>query len=430
MAGSVARPALPRGLWLPPGFGLRDRAPDAVLCDGHPPDAFALAAAWDDGTLLLARGALGLRPLYYLERDGRPAFFASEIKALCPLGSEIHTFPPGHVCINGHFQRATQVREPAGGGSSVHGAREAAARLSHLLEEAVVRGLPADGGSAPVGVFLSGGVDSSVVAAAAAGRIGPDRLRSFVVGTPGSEDIPQACLVADHLGISHEEFLFAEDDVARVLPDVIYHLESFDAPLVRSSVANYLASRMAARAGCRYVLCGEGGDELFAGYAYLKDIRPRRRVAEELLTLLEGGHANGFQRVDRMTAAFGLEARVPLSAPDVAAFALGVPLEWKIHPETGQDKWLLREAFRGRLPDSIINRPKAKFYEGSGSEDKMERVSDRLVGDDELERERGREVGPGMTLDTKEQLLYYRLFRERFPHRSILETIGWTRTVT
>ena len=60
----------------------------------------------------------------------------------------------------------------------------------------------------------------------------------------------------------------------------------------------------------------------------------------------------------------------------------------------------------------------------------MERVSDRLVGDDELERERGREVGPGMTLDTKEQLLYYRLFRERFPHRSILETIGWTRTVT
>ncbi len=427
LSGPGRRPATRSGFELPAGD------PAVVVCDGHPPDAFALAALWEDGSIVLARGPLGLRPLYYLERDGRPASFASEMKALCPLGPDIRAFPPGHVFVNGQFHRVTRVADLAT--DAPRDADAAAVELARLVEEAVERGCRSgavsfeEGHSAPVAVFLSGGIDSSVVAAAAASRLGPDRLRSFAVGTADSTDLPLARLVARHLGIRHTEQVFGEEEVREVLPDVIYHLESFDAPLVRSSVANYLVGRMAAEAGCRLALCGEGGDELFAGYSYLKTLQPRRRVAEELVTLLEGGHANGFQRVDRMTAAHGLEARVPLSAPDLVAFAMGVPLDWKIHPESGQEKWLLRQAFRDRLPRAVVERPKAKFYEGSGTESLMLRVADSLVSDADLEREQGREIGPGLLLDTKEKLLYYRIFREYFPHRSVLETIGWTRTL-
>lgn len=419
-----------------PEEDLPDSEPSVVYCDGHPPDAFALAAAWDDGPLLLARGLLGLRPLYYLERDGQPVAFASEMKALCPLGEDIRTFPPGHAFINGRFVRLTSLSE---WGSKPLGDPGAAAReLVRLVEEAVKRGyqtwleaLADTSGAekAPVAVFLSGGIDSSVVAAAAASVLGRGKLLSFAVGTRDSQDLPWARLVAQHLGIRHIQKVFGEDDVNEVLPDVIYHLESFDPPLVRSSVANYLVAGMAAEAGCRLAYCGEGGDELFAGYSYLKNIKPRDRVARELITLLETGHANGFQRVDRMMSAFGLEARVPLSAPDLVAFAMRVPVEWKLHPDTGQEKWLLRQAFRDRLPRAIVERPKAKFYEGSGIQGLMARVADARISDAEFERGRDREVEPGLVLETKEKMLYYRIFREHFPHRSLLETIGWTRTV-
>jgi len=419
-----------------PGDDLPEGEPAVLYCDGHPPDAFAIAAAWDDGTLFLVRGPLGLRPLYYLERDGRPVAFASEMKALCPLGKDIRTFPPGHAFVNGRFIQLTNLAD--WGSDPLRDPKAAAGEVARIIEDAVRRGyeswldsLGDESGAAdaPPGVFLSGGIDSSVVAAAAASTLGPERLMSFAVGTSGSADLPQARLVADHLGIRHTERIFGEAEVSEVLPDVIYHLESFDAPLVRSSVANYLVAGMAADAGCRLAYCGEGGDELFAGYSYLKDIRPRGRVADELLTLLEGGHANGFQRVDRMMSAHGLEARVPLSAPELVAFSFRVPIEWKLHPETGQEKWLLREAFQGRLPESIIDRPKAKFYEGSGIEDLMTRVAEAEVSDADFEREHLREAAPGLVLETKEEMLYYRIFCEHFPHGSLLDTIGWTRTV-
>jgi len=432
--GLLDLPGVP-GLNLP-GDALPEEEPSVLYCDGHPPDAFAIAVAWENGPLLLARGPLGLRPLYYLERDGRPVAFASEMKALCPLGEEIRTFPPGHAFVNGRFVRLTNLAE--WGTASLRDPASAAREVARLVEDAVRRGYrtwveslddAAEAERVPVAVFLSGGIDSSVVAAAAASVLGPEMLLSFAVGTRDSEDLPQARLVARHLGIRHTEMVFGKAEVNEVLPDVIYHLESFDPPLVRSSVANYLVAKLAADAGCRVAYCGEGGDELFAGYSYLKEIEPRDRVADELLTLLEGGHANGFQRVDRMMSAYGLEARVPLSAPDLVAFAFRVPVEWKLHPETGQEKWLLREAFRDRLPRAIIERPKAKFYEGSGIESLMAQVADTHISDADFEKGRAREVGPGLVLETKEKMFYYRIFREHFPHRSLLDTIGWTRTV-
>lgn len=423
-----------------------DSDPEVVLCDGHPPDAYAMVAVWDDGRLLAARGPLGLRPLYYLEREGRPVAFASEMKALCPLGREVRVFPPGHVFVDGRFRRLTKVADlPAAPNFQtppVPATAEAAAvELARLIDEAVERGyrgqrrdgpLAAPGAPAapaPVAIFLSGGIDSSIVAAAAVARIGASNLRSFAVGAAGSADLPQARRVAEHLGLRHEERVFGAAEAEAVLEDVIYHLESFDPQLVRSSVANYLVARMAAEAGCRLAYCGEGGDELFAGYSYLKRLRPRQRVAAELIALLEGGHANGFQRVDRMTAAHGLEARVPLSAPDVVAFSLGVPLEWKIHTGTGQEKWLLRQAYRDRLPVEIIERPKAKFYEGSGIGEIMAGLGGRLISEGDLVTARAQAAAHGLRLEHPEQALYWRIFRERFPHRSVLNTIGWTRTV-
>lgn len=416
-----------------PGLG---RPPTALFCDGSPPDSFALAAFAEEVGPVLARGPLGLRPLYYLERRGRPVAFASEFKAFGALSGDIRVFPPGHIWVGGAFRPFSLIHDWPCGPVAARDLEVAAREVRQIIEQAVERGCRAprpggtapEPGAAPVAIFLSGGIDSSAVAAAAAARLGAGNLRSFCVGTPVSEDLPKARQVARHLGLSHTEGVFEASDVIRILPEVIYHLESCDPPLVRSSVANYLVAQMAAEAGCGQALCGEGGDELFAGYAYLKSLG-REAVPAELIALLEGGHGNGFQRVDRMTSAHGLEARVPLAALDLLAYALRIPIEWKIGPETGQEKLVLRRAFAGALPTAILQRPKAKFYEGSGAGEVMAEVAERLVTDADFERQRGRALAPGRVIDTKEQLLYLRLFRERFDKPSALDTVSWTRTL-
>jgi len=420
-----------------------DRAGALAVCDGSLTDGFALAVFKDGERPFLARDPLGLKPLYQLEHRGRVTAFASELKAFGEasglLPGEVRVFPPGHAWTPAGIRPFSLIRNwphwPRGP-AAARDIETAARDVRRMLERAVERlcgegAAPVPAATAPVAVFLSGGIDSSAVAAAAAARLGAGSLRSFSVGTATSADPPKARLVARHLGLRHAERIFEAGDVIRVLPEVVYHLESCDPPLVRSSVANYLAAEAAAEAGCEQALCGEGGDELFAGYSYLKDLLEDLgpdAVPAELVALLEGGHGNGFQRVDRMTSAHGLEARVPLAAPEVVSYALRIPVDWKI-PTTGREKLVLRMAFADALPPEVLERPKAKFYEGSGTDEVMAEVAERLVTDADFARERGRFFAPGRLIDSKEQLLYLRLFREMFDRPSALETISWTRTL-
>ncbi|MDZ7839566.1 MAG: asparagine synthase (glutamine-hydrolyzing) [Gammaproteobacteria bacterium] len=369
--------------------------------------------------IIAARDPLGIKPLYRA-RIGDGLAFASELKAFDGLDLvEIEALPPGSLYDSKDGPRRW-YRTP-------HGAAEAepdldveatARELRLVLEEAVTKWMVAD---VEVGAFLSGGLDSSIIAALAA-RAAPRPLKTFSVGVAGSNDLVAARRVAEHIGSEHYEHAFTAGDVAKVLAHVVYHLESADVDLVRSAVPTHFAARLA-RQYVKAVLTGEGADELFAGYAYHHAyVDSPRELADELTRSLNAMHNINLQRVDRITMAESLEARTPFLDRDLIDFAQSIPATLKLRrtdPEalesTGEttEKWILRKACADLLPDDLVWRKKAQFDEGSGTVDLLEAALQDIAGADQpLDRE-------------AEGALYERLLREQYVNPElILEQAG------
>jgi asparagine synthase (glutamine-hydrolysing) len=367
------------------------------------------------GTFALMRDPLGVAPLYYGRTAEDDLCFASEVKGLLAIeASDIQEMPPGHTYLNGvlaeYFRPALPARledQPP---------RLIASRLRRLLETAVER--YASKGM-EFGAWLSGGLDSSVLAALARPLI--PVLHTFAAGFPGAPDLHYARMVADHIKADHHEVIVTMDEVLSALPKVIFHLESFDALLVRSSLMNYLVAREAGK----YVpaaFSGEGGDELFAGYEYLKNL-PVETLPEELIDITGRLHNTALQRVDRSAAAGGIIPYVAFLDPDVVLYALRIPVQLKLRG--GVEKWILRQSMMGMLPDEVLNRPKAKFWQGAGVQDLLEEHAERVISDRDFEVERC--LSNGWKLNTKEELLYYRAFRELFGPLEDLEWMGRTK---
>jgi len=350
---------------------------------------FAFVLATPD-RIIAARDPLGIKPLY-MARRGKGLAFASELKAFDGLGfDEISAIPPGAL-FDSRMGARQWYRIPSGAAEAESGLDidAVAGELRLSLEEAVAKWMVAD---VEVGSFLSGGLDSSIIAAIAQKiRIGAGHgpLKTFAVGTPGSSDLIAARRVADHIGTDHHEFTFSAQDIARELPHVIYHLESADIDLVRSAIPTLFAARLA-RTQVKAVLTGEGADELFAGYAYHHGYADEpRALADELTRSLGTMHNINLQRVDRMTMAESLEARTPFLDRDLIAFAQSLPAELKLRrtdpaiaESTGPttEKWLLRKACGDLLPEDLVWRKKAQFDEGSGTVDALRQALQILTG--------------------------------------------------
>jgi asparagine synthase (glutamine-hydrolysing) len=290
-----------------------------------------------------------------------------------------------------------------------------AAELRRRLATAVQKRV----GNGDLGSWLSGGLDSSALAALARPHV--HQLHTFVAGLPGAPDLEHARQVAGFIGSQHHEVVVDFDKLLAALPQVIYHLESFDALLVRSSITNYLAA-MAASDYVPAVLSGEGGDELFAGYDYLKRIPPAL-LREELLDITGRLHNTALQRVDRCASAHGTVAHVPFLDPDVFDYALRIPVEYKLRKNV--EKWILRRAVNGALPPKILNRPKAKFWEGAGVGELLACHAEERITDSDFRAEQT--LPNRWQLNSKEELLYYRLFREFFGEMDDLAWMGRTK---
>ena len=373
--------------------------------------AFVLATP---SRIIAARDPLGIKPLYRA-RIGDGLAFASELKAFDGLGvDEIEAVPPGSLFDSRDGTRHWH-RSPHGAAEPEPGFDEAAAwrELRLVFEEAVRKWMVAD---VEVGSFLSGGLDSSIVAALAA-RIAPRRLKTFSVGVAGSPDLVAAQRVAQHIGSEHFERAFTEAEVAEVLSDVIYHLESADVDLVRSAVPTLFAAQLA-RKHVKAVLTGEGADELFAGYAYhTAYVDSPRDLAEELTRSLGAMHNINLQRVDRITMSEGLEARTPFLDRDLIDFAQSIPATLKLRrtdpdapDSTGAvtEKWILRKACEDLLPADLVWRKKAQFDEGSGTVDALSGALRRVAGSD---APLGRDG---------EAALYERLLRARYADADVI----------
>lgn len=326
---------------------------------------------------VIARDPLGIKPLYRFKVAGVDAY-ASEIKAFDGVADSVEEFPPGHV-----YDSATGLRpyyhlpEAESPSTSVSAA---VAEVRERLEAAVVKRLRSD---VPLGYLLSGGLDSSLVCALARRHV--DELHTFAVGLEGSPDLQAARRVSGYLGTTHHELVVTESDVREALPDVLWHLESADVDLVRSAVATWHVMRFAGD-HVKVVLTGEGADELFAGYAYHADYDDPDVLQHELRRSLGGMHNVNLQRVDRMSMAHGVEARVPFLDRSVVAAAMRVPPALKqADPVTGRqcEKWVLRAVAKDLLPADVLWRRKAQFDEGSGMAGLLPRLAGPESGGDE-----------------------------------------------
>jgi asparagine synthase (glutamine-hydrolysing) len=367
--------------------------------------AFAIA---DGKNLYVARDPVGIKPLYYGQR-GQTLVFASELKAIVDYAVEVREFPPGTWFHSRHgFHRYYDVPNdsPTHDSLSAH-----LQRVRSGLEEAVAKRLMSD---VPVGAFLSGGLDSSLIAALARPHV--DELHTFSVGIEGSRDIEAAQLVARHLDTVHHEYLFTPDEVLAVLPDVIYHLESFDQDLVRSAVPCYLVSRLASQF-VKVILTGEGADELFAGYDYYRELDCPQQLHRELRRSVCSLHNINLQRVDRLTMAHSIEGRVPFLDVALIQVAQAIPPGLKLFADDRGnvvEKWILRKAFEDLLPSEIIWRDKEQFDEGSGATDFLSDIVSRWMTTSEARRYAN--SCRSSRLRSHEESVYHKLLVEAFPN--------------
>jgi asparagine synthase (glutamine-hydrolysing) len=318
--------------------------------------------------LFAARDPVGIKPLYY-GSSGHRTVFASELKALSGRATNVKEFPPGsffHTQTGFHKYRHIPQAEP-----EERPIDHWSTLIRDTLERAITKRLMSD---VPLGAFLSGGLDSSIIAAIA--RAHMNELHTFSVGIEGSRDLEASRVVAQHIDSIHHEYAFTADDIRRHLPNVIFHLESFDQDLVRSAVPCYFVSRLASE-HVKVTLTGEGADELFGGYTYYKDFDKTMPLHEELYRSVSSLHNINLQRVDRLTMAHSIEGRVPFLDLEMIELGQRIPSRLKIRQlrnETPVEKWILRKAFEDLLPAEIVWRTKEQFDEGSGTANVLARI--------------------------------------------------------
>ncbi len=386
---------------------VREKGPDAL---DELEGMFAFLIAGEDGFFMAARDPVGIKPLYWAESDGVYRF-ASEMHSFEPDWRPwVEVFPPGHYWTPaGGLERFADAvpRDPA---HEHPEAEPSEADLTETRDELIGSVHRQMMGDVPVGVFLSGGLDSTLIAAIAARYVAErgERLKTFAVGTEQSSDLAAARQAAAYLDTEHHERVYTAEEAEAVLPDVVRSIEHFDPSLVRSAVPNYLLAEMTA-GHVKVVLTGEGADELFAGYEYLADLEHPEELHDEIVRTVEGLHNLNLQRADRVTMAHGLEARVPFLDREVIALALRLPAQWKLAPPGTQEKMLLRRAFEGWLPHELLYRDKEQFGDGSGAADVLTHKLEETVSDDDFEAEREL-VSPSFR--TKEELAYFRIWSE------------------
>ena len=217
------------------------------------------------------------------------------------------------------------------------------------MTNSVVRHLMAE---VPYGVLLSGGLDSSIVAAIAAReykKLGNlDVMRSYCIGLKGSPDLAAAKSVAKLIGSRHFSFEFTVQEGLDALKDVIYHLETFDRTTIRASTPMFLMSRKIKATGVKMVLSGEGADELFGGYLYFHKAPDAKEFHEETVRKVKDLHKFDCLRANKSTMAWGVEARVPFLDRQFIEYAMSIDPKDKMCGNR-IEKWIIRNAFDDKV---------------------------------------------------------------------------------
>ncbi|KAF9532253.1 asparagine synthase [Crepidotus variabilis] len=435
--------------------------------------------------IIAARDPIGITTLYQGWSSKRPGtvFFSSELKVLIDECDKILSFPPGYV-YDSKDDSTVRYYNPTWWNGDDEGPNGTTPTnppnltvLRETLEAAVKKRLMSE---VPYGVLLSGGLDSSLIAAIAARETekvasaqyelrrkkyheamsGPSspstnslleeanlaswpRLHSFSIGLENSPDLLAARKAAAYLGTAHHEYVFTVQEGLDALPEVIYHLETYDVTTVRASTPMYLLSRKIKAMGVKMVLSGEGSDEIFGGYLYFHAAPDPRSFHQECVRRVKNLHTADCLRANKSTMAWGLEARVPFLDkaflevamnidPEAKAFSKGADQKVDEDGQEIMEKYILRKAFdcapegKPYLPRSILWRQKEQFSDGVGYSwiDGIKEHAEEVVSNEDFTK---REKKWSFDLpDTKEAYLIRDIFDSLFPSEAAARTaVRW-----
>lgn len=397
---------------------------------------------WDQAAdrYLIARDPIGVMPLYWgRDAEGRRVV-ASEMKALHDFCDEFEIFPPGHVYDSAsdelirYYDPDWRHAPPSttSNPSVIADEDEAVAALAVALEAAVTRQLMCD---VPYGALLSGGLDSSIIAALAARhaarRVESDesepawfpRLHTFSVGLEDSPDLSAAARVAEQIGSVHHAITYTIEQGLDALPDVIRHLETYDVTTIRASTPMFLMARRIKAMGIKMVLSGEGADELFGGYLYFHKAPNAEEFHAETVRKINALHQFDCLRANKSTAAWGVEARVPFLDNEVLDVAMRIDPALKMINSERMEKYLLRRAFEDLLPDEIAWRQKEQFSDGVGYGwiDALRDLAEQSVSDADFAS--AEQHFPHNPPATKEAYFYRRIFESFYPEPAAIQTV-------
>jgi asparagine synthase (glutamine-hydrolysing) len=425
--------------------------------------------------VIAARDPIGVTTFYMGRSSTTPGavFFASELKCLHPVCDDIIAFPPGHV-YDSKTDKLTRYHDPKWlvEPSNIPTTPVDYKVLRTSLERSVRKRMMAE---VPFGVLLSGGLDSSLVAAIAQrevqrlneatmkraaeakGKAAPNsqselvgiddenelqtdlilgQLNSFSIGLPGAPDAIAAQEVANFLGTKHHTFTFTIEDGLNALTDVIFHLETFDVTTIRASTPMFLLSRKIKAMGIKMVLSGEGSDEIFGGYLYFHNAPDKAAFHEECVRRVQNLHLADCLRANKSTSAWGVEARVPFLDKEFLETSMAIDPADKMITKERIEKYILRRAFDTSdepdaapyLPQKILYRQKEQFSDGVGYGwiDALKDTAELQVTDEMMKNPKP-EWGADIP-DTKEAYWYRCMFDEHFPPTCASTVMRWTPT--
>ena len=380
----------------------------------------------DGDDYIAGRDPMGVKPLYYGMDDRGRMYFSSEMKPIADQCKTFSTFPPGHYYTPGtgfvkyyapEYEDYTKAIKELD-----------LSEIRNALTEATRKRLMSD---VPIGVLLSGGLDSSLTSSIASRLLKEQgkTLHSFSIGLDeNAPDAAAARKVASFLGTEHHEVHFTIEQGIEILDKLIWHLETYDVTSVRASTPMYFLSKAITDLGIKVVLSGEGADEIFGGYLYFRNAPTTDDFQKETIERVQKLFTADLLRADKSTMAHGLEARVPFLDKAFLETAMLIKAEEK-QPKTynGKEKYILRKAFdtpdNPYLPDEVLWRQKEQFSDGVGYnwiDQLIEYCSDKVT-DAQLD---GAAIEfPYNAPTTKEAYFYRTIFHKYYPQVSAAQTV-------
>jgi len=384
------------------------------------------------GEVYAARDPTGVNSMYIGRGTDGSVWFASEVKPLVAGNCiSIETFPPGHYYTS-KTGELTRYYNPKWRDVAAAKAPLDLPLLRDTFIKAVDKRLMSD---VPYGVFLSGGLDSSLVASVITRvrrrrfleRGNPDDLtplKSFSIGLEGSPDLAAAQKVSEFIGTEHYGFQFTVQEGLDAVSDVIYHLETYDITTIRAGTPMFLLSRKVKAMGIKMVMSGEGADETLAGYLYFHKAPNGTELHEECVRKVDALYQFDCLRANKATMSHGLEVRVPFLDKDMLDACMYLNPDFKLRKAGGKtqfvEKWALRAAFDDAdapwLPPEVLWRQKEQFSDGVGYDwiDGLKAHAGEVISDGDMETASIR--FPYNTPLTKEGLYIRQIFHSHFPN--------------